>query len=208
VEEHFLLVTKAYQSQQSPLFPSDLLQAYDLLDAARRTGRPFFGFYNCGDRSGASQHHKHLQFLPGTPPLEALARAARLEVADRPFTLPALPYANHVVRLPPALSSAGPEERAQTLAGAFLSVLDLAIATVRHAPDYPAGPPSYNVILTPEHIHVIPRQLEYATLASGEPLSVNSLGFAGCVLVKSEEELEAVKREVGAAWRGILDPRR
>jgi ATP adenylyltransferase len=202
VPEHFLLVTREQVSQQSPLFPADLVHTYDLLDAARAAGRPSFAFYNCGDRSGASQHHKHLQVLPtepAGPPIERLARAATLQVQARPFTLSALPYANHVVRLPLGLASFSPDARAQVLTDAFLSVLDLAIATVRHDPTYPAGAPSYNVLLTPEHIHVIPRRLEHATLASGEPLSVNSLAFAGYVLVKSDQQLAAVKDEVSSA---------
>lgn len=197
--EHFLLVTREQVSQQSPLFPADLVHAYDLLDAAKAAGRSAFAFYNCGDRSGASQHHKHLQVLQaesGGPPIERLARTAALEVHARPFTLGSLPYANHVVRLPAGLYALDRDARAQALTDAFLAVLDLAIATVRHDPAYPAGPPSYNVLLTPEHIHVIPRRLEHATLASGEPLSVNSLAFAGYVLVKSDEQLAAVKNEV------------
>jgi hypothetical protein len=121
--------------------------------------------------------------------------------ADRPFTLSSLPYANHVARLPHGLASLPIEEREEQLAGIFLSLVDLAIATVRHDPEYPSGPPSYNVVLTLEHIHVIPRKRENYTLAtSGEPLSVNSMGFAGYILVKSDAELEAVKREVMSAW--------
>lgn len=65
--------------------------------------------------------------------------------------------------------------------------------------------PSYNVILTLEHLHLIPRRHETYTLQeTGESLSVNSLGFAGMLLVKSEEELEAVKKEsVGKILRGV-----
>jgi ATP adenylyltransferase len=47
VEEHFLLVTKEFQSQTSPLSPSDLVQAYLLLRAARTAGKHLFAFYNC-----------------------------------------------------------------------------------------------------------------------------------------------------------------
>jgi len=47
VEEHFLLVTKEFQSQTSPLSPSDLVQTYLLLRAAREAGKHLFAFYNC-----------------------------------------------------------------------------------------------------------------------------------------------------------------
>lgn len=72
--------------------------------------------------------------------------------------------------------------------------MDLVISTIRHDPDYPKGSPSYNVILSLEHLHLIPRKEEHHILQkTGDKLPVNSLGFAGMLLVKSEEELEAVK---------------
>ncbi|KAL7281424.1 hypothetical protein ACG7TL_004737 [Trametes sanguinea] len=197
-----------FQSQTSPLMPPDLVQAYLFLVAAKKAGRKFFAFYNCGDQSGASQPHKHLQLIPiedDGPPIERLARAAKIEHDERPFTLPSLPYANHVRRLPSSLASAAPSALEPALAHAFLSLLDLAISTVRHDPTYPPGPPSYNVVLTLEHVHVVPRRRETHTLAgTGEALSVNALGFAGMLLVKSERELEAVKEEgVGTILRGV-----
>ncbi|OSC97448.1 HIT-like protein [Trametes coccinea BRFM310] len=208
VPHHILMVTKDFQSQTSPLMPPDLVQAYLFLVAAKKAGRTFFAFYNCGDQSGASQPHKHLQLIPiedDGPPIERLARAAKIEHDERPFTLPSLPYANHVRRLPSSLASAAPSTLEPALAHAFLSLLDLAISTVRHDPTYPPGPPSYNVVLTLEHVHVVPRRRETHTLAgTGEALSVNALGFAGMLLVKSERELEAVKEEgVGTILRGV-----
>ncbi|KAH9895084.1 ATP adenylyltransferase-domain-containing protein [Cubamyces lactineus] len=208
VPHHILMVTKDFQSQTSPLMPPDLVQAYLFLVAAKKAGRKFFAFYNCGDLSGASQPHKHLQLIPiedDGPPVEKLARAAKIEHEERPFALSQLPYANHVRRLPPSLPSASPAALEPALAHAFLELLDLAISTVRHDGTYPPGPPSYNVVLTLEHVHVVPRRRETHTLArTGEPLSVNALGFAGMLLVKSERELEAVREEgVGAILRGV-----
>ena len=124
---------------------------------------------------------------------------------DRPFSLDALPYANHVRRLPSSLPSASPDELERALADAFLSLLDLAIQTVRHDASYPSGAPSYNVVLTLEHVHVVPRRAETHVLeGTGERLSVNALGFAGMLLVKSERELGAVREEgVGRILRGV-----
>ena len=85
-----------------------------------------------------------------------------------------------------------------------MSLLDLSISSIRHEPSYPTGPPSYNVVLTLEHLHLIPRKEEWHILKeTQEKLSVNSLGFAGMLLVKSEKELEAVTKEgVGEILRG------
>ena len=74
-----------YQSQSAPLTPADLLQTYLLLLNANLTcGRPYFSFFNCGVKSGASQPHKHVQFLPilqgfGGPPIERVARGIKLD---------------------------------------------------------------------------------------------------------------------------------
>lgn len=208
VPNHFLLVSKEFKSQSTPLFPPDLVQMYTILIEAKKAGLKALSFYNCGDNSGASQPHKHAQFIPiedDGPPVEKLARRTKLETPTRPFTLASLPYANHVYRFPSELPSAEPDELQETLCQAFMALLELVISTIRHDPDYPAGKPSYNVLLTLEHLHVIPRRFETHVLQeTGDKLSVNSLGFAGMLLVKSEEELEAVKKEgVGKILRSV-----
>jgi len=208
VRHHILLITKEYQSQTSPLLPPDLVQTYLLLLAAQRAGRRYFAFYNCGELSGASQPHKHLQLIPvedDGPPIERLARKTKIDYPDRAFALNLLPYANHVRRLPSSLYSASYDDLDRELSSAFLSLLDLVVSTVRHDPDYPSGTPSYNVILTLEHMHLIPRKKENHILEeTGEQLSVNSLGYAGLLLVKSERELEVVKREsIGRILRDV-----
>ncbi|TDL26199.1 hypothetical protein BD410DRAFT_813168 [Rickenella mellea] len=200
VPSHFLLVTKELKSQASPLFPCDLVQTYLLLLAARKAGQSFFAFYNCGDRSGASQHHKHVQFIPTEngdgPPIETLARSKRLESDDKAFSLTQLPYANHIRRVPSFTLSTNRSTLEETLSQTFMMLLDLVISTVRHDPTHPPGPPSYNVILTLEHMHLIPRKCdEHVLKETGERLGVNALGYTGMLLVKSERELEAVKRE-------------
>ncbi|KAI0093107.1 ATP adenylyltransferase-domain-containing protein [Irpex rosettiformis] len=203
VPQHILLVTKEFHSQTSPLLPPDLVQTYRLIAAAREAGKKFFAFYNCGDNSGASQPHKHLQLIPTIedgPPIEKLARKTPIETLDRPFSLQSLPYANHVRRLPTHLPTVSLEEQEPILSRAFLSLLDLALSTYRRDPASDDQKHnitlSYNVILTLEHMHIIPRKAETHTLAeTGENLSINAMGFAGCLLVKSEREFEAVVKE-------------
>ena len=77
-----------------------------------------------------------------------------------------------------------------------MTLLDLVINNIRRQSDYPPGKPSFNVLLTLDHLHLIPRKQEMHRLeVTGEELPVNALGFAGMLLVKSEVELEAVKSE-------------
>lgn len=54
---------------------------------------------------------------------------------------------------------------------------------------------SYNVIMTSNYLHIVPRTKEFFKLINtGEELSINSLGFAGMLLVKSKETMEEVKK--------------
>ncbi|KAI0027818.1 HIT-like domain-containing protein [Vararia minispora EC-137] len=198
VPHHFLLVTKDFQSQTSPLMPPDLVQSYLILLAARRVGQHYFAFYNCGEESGASQPHKHIQFMPTEedgPPIEELTSSANLEKEEKPFALPTLPFAHHIRRLSVAKKATW-EEIEQILMTAYMELLDLCISTVRQTPDHPTGTPSYNIILTLNHLMLVPRTREYHTLqVTGERLPVNALGFAGMLLVKSKRELQAVLKE-------------
>jgi sulfate adenylyltransferase (ADP) / ATP adenylyltransferase len=76
---------------------------------------------------------------------------------------------------------------------------------VRHDLDYPSGSLAYNDILTLEHMHLIPRRQEaYKVGETEEPIGVNSLGFKGMLLAKSEAELETMKKEgIGRILRGV-----
>ncbi|KAF9220302.1 hypothetical protein BS17DRAFT_715229 [Gyrodon lividus] len=208
VPRHFVLVTKEFRPQTSPLLPQELVQTYLLLLAARQGNKHYIAFYNCGKNSGASQAHKHIQFIEvenDGPPVERLARKATLEVSGKPFAISSLPYANHVFRLPALSANSSASELSQTLFPPFLSLLDLVISTVRHDPNYPTGSPSYNVILTLEHMHMIPRRQEaYKIEETQELISVNSLGFAGMLLARSDSELERMKQEgIGKILRGV-----
>ena len=94
------------------------------------------------------------------------------------------------------MASASKEDLEDILGQAYISLLDLVISTIRSDTTYPSSRPSYNVFMTLEHLHLIPRrQEEHILVETGEKLSVNSLGFAGMLLVKSERELEAVTKE-------------
>merc|ERR1712093_164842 len=191
---HFVLVTKHFEEQTKPLTPPQLLASYEVLqsfyDANKSADSPageILCFYNCGEMSGASQPHKHVQFAPmegegslGNFPTEAAASAYRLEPheEDKPFSLQALPYAHHIRRLhPAAMASRIPlVELMQHLQEVYLSLLDAMIDNLRSlsvsggtAEDgEPIVDPSriklgqglsYNLLMTRKHMHIIPRRL-------------------------------------------------
>jgi ATP adenylyltransferase len=64
VPEHFILATKEYKEQTHLLEQDDLGAAFACLKAWAAGGKELFGFFNSGEHSGASQPHRHIQFLP------------------------------------------------------------------------------------------------------------------------------------------------
>ncbi|KAJ9477804.1 Diadenosine 5',5'''-P1,P4-tetraphosphate phosphorylase 2 [Pseudozyma hubeiensis] len=74
VPQHFLLVTRSFESQDLPPAPATLSLAYRIV-SAHRGETELLAFYNCGTTSGASQPHRHLQFVQ-CPPLDTTASDA------------------------------------------------------------------------------------------------------------------------------------
>lgn len=64
IPDHFILATKDYKEQTHLLQEGDLGAAYTCLQSYRDNGEELFGFFNSGKHSGASQPHRHIQFLP------------------------------------------------------------------------------------------------------------------------------------------------
>ncbi|EPQ26918.1 uncharacterized protein PFL1_05553 [Pseudozyma flocculosa PF-1] len=69
VPQHFLMVTRDFETQNLPPSPATLALAYRIVTAHRSSETELLGFYNCGQLSGASQPHRHLQFVQA-PPLD------------------------------------------------------------------------------------------------------------------------------------------
>lgn len=213
-----------YMPQTSPLSPDSLTAAYKLILAAQRKERPYFMFFNCGYASGASQGHKHMQFLPldnfpAGLPIERLAARQQLEsdssqllrsspsgrswvlteglhIELKAFSIYTLPWANHIIRLPTDLGSAPTDVISDTLQEVYIRLLDLTMLTFIHQPgDGYRGPKAYNVIMTLNHMHMVPRAKGEYTLSNGDVLPVNALGFAGLFMVKCPEEDAALRRD-------------
>ncbi|KAF9735360.1 putative bis(5'-nucleosyl)-tetraphosphatase [Paraphaeosphaeria minitans] len=66
IKDHFILATKSNKQQTHALEEDDLKATFACLKAwqTRDNRCRLFAFFNSGDHSGASQPHRHLQFLP------------------------------------------------------------------------------------------------------------------------------------------------
>jgi len=170
LDHHLLLVTRAFESQESLLTVADfeaLAVCLAEFDA--------FAFYNAGAAAGASQPHKHLQLVPtplgpgpGRTPMEHVVASAVQGRAP-------VPFANAVVKL----ESGGGD------------ALDAAYRDLRRALALSGPAQPYNLLVTRTWMMLVPR-----TRAEYQGIPVNGLGFAGALVARTPAQL-AMLRERG-----------
>ena len=171
---HLLVVTRAFEDQQTPLNGADFAALEPCLVEAGG-----LGFYNAGPTAGASQPHKHLQLVPplqaGTTapaPVEALLGPERLNAAAS--KVDALPFPHAVCALDPAAGAEGMLARYHAL---------------RRAAGLGADNAPYNLLVTRRWMLLVPRSRE-----GFEGIMVNALGFAGGFLVRHRDDLAHLRR--------------
>jgi sulfate adenylyltransferase (ADP) / ATP adenylyltransferase len=169
VDHHLLIITRAFEAQDSALTPADF--AALALGLAEIDG---LGFYNGGTLAGASQRHRHLQLVPLDRPLPI---EALLQVPDGLSTQAGLPFRHGVVGL-------HPDTDGEALWGHYRALLEMLGGSK-------GDPFAYNLLVTRRWMLMVPRRLE-----SHGGISVNALGFAGSMFVKNQAQLERL-RELG-----------
>jgi sulfate adenylyltransferase (ADP) / ATP adenylyltransferase len=101
-----------------------------------------------------------------------------------------LPYIHYIVLLDPKHLTGNHETVSQYLAETYHSLIDTMVEGFRASTlTAESHPLSYNFLMTHTWMMIVPRLNE-----DYKQISVNSLGFAGRILVKSDEELEFVKK--------------
>ena len=184
VDNHLLIVTRAFEPQTDLLNLSDFqalsccLQEIDGL-----------AFFNGGKTAGASQSHKHLQFIP-LPfladvvhhPLESAI--AKITFKDNLSKLNCFPFRHGVARLD--LNYNSTEAIAQTMLQRYHALLESVGLEVNA--DIQTQPGAYNFLATKEWMMIVPRSQE-----SFQNISINSLGFAGSLFVRDKAALELLK---------------
>ncbi|KAG7662121.1 APA2 [[Candida] subhashii] len=194
VDYHFMLVTNEFRPQSSPLTPLELSATYEVLQALKTqdTGRDWVGFYNSGDESGASQPHKHIQFmsLPSdfVPYSKSLCDSYTEEgyipintIVERyPLQDGNIPFAHFLAKFPTDIDEEG-------LALSFAALLQRTLTVLR---ENQATSISYNFIMTTEYMMMIPRRS-----SKYKQIGINSCGVLGLILCKNEELLDLVKSD-------------
>jgi sulfate adenylyltransferase (ADP) / ATP adenylyltransferase len=187
VEHHLLMITRQFESQEMRLTRADLAAIGTVLAAIDG-----LAFFNGGALAGASQPHKHLQLiplplvpddpqpharLPIEPPIQAALAQGLMQVPSFPFV--------HAIAPLDLGNAADPTAVLQTTYHRLLQACGLAIGDGITAP---AG--SYNLLATRDWMFVVPR-----TQDGWGKIGVNSLGFAGALLVKNATQLEYLKAQ-------------
>lgn len=238
IPNHFILATKPYKDQTDLLEKDDLEATYCCLRAWETSNdqgpsKRLFAFFNSGEHSGASQPHRHLQFLPVedmTQQDDQLNWAplidghhpdgSDVQSDDHPRRLN-LPFACYAIELPR-------DPSAETLHRIYMSLYRTAVAAANgqaadsssRGPDNPTHLPtegpsaiSYNLAMTTSRMIICPRRSEYAWIQIDESSKVglheeglvklNGTILAGTLMVKAESEWKALQ-EQPAMLEGVL----
>ncbi|MGG6239072.1 ATP adenylyltransferase family protein [Nodosilinea sp. AN01ver1] len=186
VDHHILIVTRAFEDQDTWLTLAD----FEAL-AIAMADMDGLAFYNGGRLAGASQRHKHLQLVP--PPLcpdrsplplaTIIAALGDIADVDGPVRSPRLPF-HHAILPLIDLPLAEPGASGKVLLAAYQSLL------THLGGDWHQSPAAfpYNLLVTRRWMVAVARQQEQY-----QSIPVNSLGFAGSLLVKNLEQLELLK---------------
>jgi ATP adenylyltransferase len=177
VDYHLLLVTRSFEEQENLLTLEDFQAMWLCLAESE-----WLAFYNSGKAAGASQRHKHLQLvpLPLTPEPPSIPIAPLLATAkfhQGVGTISAFPFVHAVARLDVNWEASPLAAAASTLK---------TYRTLLEAAGTKAG--AYNLLATREWMIIVPRSQE-----SFQSISVNSLGFAGALFVKTQQQMQILK---------------
>jgi len=192
VDYHLLVVTIDYEPQ------TDLINSQDFAAAwfveAEIGGLTFF---NGGNKAGASQPHKHLQFVPlpllterNHLPIEPLI-FKNMQEPNKVFRIGEFPFSHAVVFLDQAKlqgSSANIKNVSIYLERTYFSLFEFLNIDYKNEELRKTGQLSYNFLMTRKWMLIVIRSSE-----KFENIAVNSLGFSGTMLVRNEADMKTLK---------------
>jgi ATP adenylyltransferase len=182
-DRHLVLARREFAEQREPLDYEDFRVLAELL-----SGYGGLGFFNGGASAGASQRHKHVQWLPAAPgnaTLDPLIADLSQDAAELHVEVhPVLPVRHLFVRVM--------AERAADVDGSAASMLraySLACEQLALNPDEAGLMPPYNVLVQNGWMLVVPRRQEHV-----HDVSINALAFAGAFYVKSAQHAASIQQ--------------
>lgn len=210
------MATKTSKPQTGLLQPDDLGIASACLyawarDAPKNQSRRLFAFFNSGKHSGASQAHRHLQFLPfedmkgdSQNEWQLLIDRMTSQVASSPLLrqdldLPFLHYATELSQ----------DVSAHELHSKYIFLLRTAVCGLRkdsseaeldeneHIERNGEAIISYNLAMTTDMMAIFPRRSEAAEVPSAGQaagsVAINGTILGGTLMVKDENEWKTLR---------------
>lgn len=179
---HLVIARREFAEQLAPLDLGDFTALALVLTEAGG-----LGFYNGGAGAGASQRHKHVQWLPDAPGNASLRMllpglppdAAELSVARHP----AYAMAHCFVRVDCGIGT--PVDRA---ARSLLRACETAYESLGLRVDAAGLLPAANLLVGNGWMLVVPRSRERF-----EGISINSLSYGGVIFVRRIEQIDTVR---------------
>ncbi|MBW7925507.1 MAG: phosphorylase [Burkholderiaceae bacterium] len=179
---HIVIVTNEFREQLEPLDRCDFAALARVLVEAGG-----LGFYNGGAQAGASQRHKHLQWIPQVPGNASLAGwlpglprdAAPLATARHPR----LAFAHCFVRVDCRVGMSC-DRAADGLHAGF----ERAIEALGLGADGNGLLPPSNLLIADGWLMLVPRSREHF-----EEISINALAFGGTFFVREAAKLQALR---------------
>jgi len=187
VAHHLLIVTRHFEDQETLLTFHDFEALWTCMSEYNS-----FGFYNGGEEAGASQKHKHLQMvpLPLAPegpeiPIEPLLKNAQFD--DNLGTIPGLPF-SHVFAFIEENHTASIHSAAQNILALYSTMIEKLGLESSTAGILKRQSNPYCLLLTRQWMLLVPRSREFF-----DSISINSLGFAGALLVRDGKQMDLIK---------------
>jgi ATP adenylyltransferase len=200
IPDHFILATTAFKEQTHLLDAEDISAAYECLRAYREDGEELFGFFNSGEHSGASQPHRHIQFLPVQSMCSGVPDGVKWDVLTDSLASAdaALPFKYFSSRLPSNPS-------AEQLHTTYKSLYEQACHISGTNPNTQEASISYNLGLTDRSMVLCPRTSDGTEISgeNGDPIgrvSLNGTILGGTLLVKSEEEWNVMREDASKLY--------
>lgn len=180
---HVVLACKEFKEQLSPLELGDFAALASIM-----SGSGGLGFYNGGTAAGASQRHKHVQWLPTAQDNASLQFLVNSFPGDTPeqtaLTHPLLTFKHIFVKV-----ECGQGVDVTVSATSMRKAFELACVTLGLEVDALGLLPPCNMVVERGWLLVVARKQEHV----GD-VSVNALSYAGTLYVRHSEHVEPVRK--------------
>jgi ATP adenylyltransferase len=179
---HLVLARTAFLEQRSPLDLDDFLAMAQVMSESGG-----LGFHNGGTAAGASQRHKHVQWVPadaGNPSLRMFRAALDPDAREQTaFIHLQLPMRHCFVRV-----VAGRGADVAESAHSMLRAYGFALEMLGLGPDADGMMPPANLLVEDGWMLLVPRSREHYA-----DVSLNALSFGGVLYVRSTEQIDAIR---------------